>query len=138
MVQHRFIGPERNNHGHAFVLVLKDIYPARRIYTEHYIDREDEDETVRLGWLTTRHSKPILTEGIKPLLKAGQSGIRWIGTVSECHTFVYHNNGSMGAQEGSYDDQVMSYLLAQEMRARMPKRITKDNTPREPTHWMTK
>ncbi len=133
-----FIGPERNNHGHAFVLKLKDIYPVSRIYSEQYIDREDEDETVKLGWLTTKHSKPILTEGIKPLLKAGNSGIRWIGTVSEFHTFVYNKSGSMGAQEGNYDDQVMSYLIAQEMRVRMPNRIVKDNTPRNNTHWMTK
>lgn len=133
-----YIGPERNNHGHAFILKLKDIYPGSRIYAEQYIDREDEDETVKLGWLTTRHSKPILTEGIKVLLKNGQSGMRWIGTVSEAHTFVYDKRGSMNAQEGCYDDQLMSYMIAQEMRVRMPKRVKKENTQREQRHWMTR
>nr|WP_074374539.1 terminase [Vibrio spartinae] len=133
-----FVGPERNNHGHAFILKLKDIYPASRIYAEQYIDREDEDETRKLGWLTTKHSKPILTESIKPLLANRQSGIRWIGTISEMNTYVYDKRGSMNAQESCFDDQLMSYLIAQEMRVRMPVRPKKKDTPREPTHWMTK
>ncbi len=131
-----FIGPERNNHGHAFILKLKDIYPGSRIYAEQYIDREDEDETVKLGWLTTKHSKPILTEGFKTLLKNGISGIRWIGTASEVHTYVYDKKGSMNAQEGCFDDQLMSYMIAQEMRARMPARPKKQDTPRDKKHWM--
>lgn len=132
-----YIGPERNNHGHAFILKLKDLYPSSRIYAEQYIDREDEDETVKLGWLTTKHSKPILTEGFKTLLKNNISGIHWIGTVSEVHTYVYDKNGSMNAQIGCFDDQLMSYMIAQEMRARMPKQVKKDNTPRKAKHWMT-
>ncbi|AZU47947.1 terminase [Aeromonas hydrophila] len=31
----------------------------------------------------------------------------------------------MNAQDGCYDDQLMSYMIAQEMRARMPARIVK-------------
>lgn len=133
-----YIGPERNNHGHAFILKLKDIYPGSRIYAEQYIDREDEDETVKLGWLTTRHSKPILTEGMKTLLANGQSGINWIGTVSEMNTYVYDKRGSMNAQEGCFDDQNMSYMIAQEMRVRMPAKVEKQKSERKAQHWMTK
>ncbi|WP_407330563.1 terminase [Enterovibrio sp. 27052020O] len=133
-----YVGPERNNHGHAFILAFKDLYPSSRIYSEQYIDREDEDETVKLGWLTTKQSKPILTEGMKTLLKNNISGARWIGTVSEMHTYVYDKRGSMNAQDGCFDDQLVSYMIAQEMRARMPKRMKKVETPRKPTHWMTK
>lgn len=131
-----YIGPERNNHGHAFILKLKDIYPVRRIYSEQYLDREDEEEKVQLGWLTTRHSKPVLTEGMKPLLKARKSGIRWAGTISEFNTFVYDKSGSMNAQLTCFDDQVMSYLIAQEMRVRMPARLVTDNSTRKAAHWM--
>ena len=66
----------------------------------------DDDETVKLGWLTTRHSKPILTECFKTLLKNGISGIRWVGTASEVHTYVYDKKGRMNAQEGCFDDQL--------------------------------
>ncbi|WP_421180351.1 terminase [Aeromonas enteropelogenes] len=131
-----YIGPERNNHGHATLLKLREIYPTKRIYTEEHIDRERDDETQRLGWLTTRQSKPILVDGLKALLRAGQSGIRWIGTVHEATSYVYDKKGSMNAQEGCYDDQLMSYMIAQEMRARMPARIVKTNSPRKKSHWM--
>lgn len=131
-----FIGPERNNHGHAVLLKLRDIYPTRRIYAQEYIDRDRDDETPRLGWLTTAQSKPLVTEGLKTLLRNGCSGIRWIGTVSEATSYVYDKQGRMNAQEGCYDDQLMSYMIAQEMRARMPARIVKPETSRKPKHWM--
>lgn len=132
-----FVGPERNNHGHAFILRLRDIYPLNKIYTEEYIDRQEDDQTQRLGWLTTRQSKPVLVDGMKTLLRERKSGIRWIGTVNEASSYVYNKSGAMNAQEGCFDDQLMSYMITQEMRARMPRRIVKDNKPRKQTHWMT-
>ena len=137
MYNKAFIGPERNNHGHAFILKLKEIYPSRRIYAERYIDRQNEDEKDRLGWLTTKHSKPILTEGMKSLLHARASGIRWAGTISELHTYVYDSKGSMNAQNKCYDDQLMSYMIAQEMRTRMPCSTKSEEIIRnKKTHWM--
>jgi len=133
-----FIGPERNNHGHAVLLKLRDIYPTRRIYAQEYIDRDRDDETPRLGWLTTAQSKPLVTEGLKTLLRNGCAGIRWIGTVSEATSYVYDKQGRMNAQDGCYDDQLMSYMIAQEMRARMPAPIKKNPEPSKPRtkNWM--
>ncbi|SPW30906.1 Uncharacterised protein [Edwardsiella tarda] len=65
-------------------------------------------------------------------------GIRWIGSVSEMNTYVYDKNGAMGAQAGCYDDQVMSYALAQEMRARMPVRRQPEPIKHQTVHWMTR
>ena len=90
------------------LLKLREIYPTRRITQEH-IDRDRDDETPRLAGSTTRQSKLILVDGLKALLRAGQSGIRWIGTISEATTYVYDKSGSMNAQDGCYDDQLMSY-----------------------------
>ncbi|EJG5923165.1 terminase [Salmonella enterica] len=133
-----FIGPERNNHGHAVILKLRELYPPRFIYNEQHIDQDNDDDTPRLGWLTTRQSKPILTEGMKTLLNSGLSGIRWTGTLSEMNTYVYNARGSMNAQEGCFDDQVMSYCIAQEMRARMPARVKPQPVERSKRkNWMT-
>lgn len=134
-----YLVPERNNHGHAVLAYLREHYPVTRIHTEHYLDRDREnEETPRLGWLTTRHSKPILTEGLKDLLRDRKSGIRWRGTLTELESFVYHPSGSMGAQTGCYDDQVMSYMLAQEGRVTMPKTVKhKPQEHTEARHWMT-
>ncbi|MEI7340461.1 terminase [Pectobacterium brasiliense] len=133
-----YIGPERNNHGHAVLQKLRDIYPVRAIYAEQHLDRDNDDETPKLGWLTTKQSKPVVTEGLKTLLREKASGIRWVGTINELNTYVYDAKGSMGAQTGCFDDQVMSYAIAQEMRARMPARPKLKPIDRsKPTHWMS-
>ncbi|MGB1978895.1 MAG: hypothetical protein ACPHNW_14920, partial [Pseudoalteromonas tetraodonis] len=120
---------------------LVEIYPTSRIYTEEHIDREDTDEETRkVGWHTSAQSKPILTSGLDELLTHDKDGIVWRGTVNELNTFVYDKKGRMGAQPGGFDDQVMSYAIAQEMRVRMPKRLIKDNTPapHNTNHWMAR
>ena len=106
--------------------VLRDIYPVSRIYEEEHHDREDEDEEAgKLGWLTTRKSKPIIISNLNEQLRNNTSGIKWIGTVSELNTYVYDAKGSMNAIEGAFDDQVMSYAIALEMVVRMPRTIKK-------------
>ncbi len=132
-----FIGPERNNHGHAVIQKLREVYPHRFIYSEQYLDRDHDDETPKLGWLTTAQSKPVIIEGLKSLLRENASGVRWIGTINELNTYVYDARGRMSAQTGCFDDQVMSYAIAQEMRARMPARPKHTPIDRsKPKHWM--
>lgn len=132
-----FIGPERNNHGHAVIQKLREVYPHRSIYSEQYLDRDHDDETPKLGWLTTAQSKPVIIEGLKSLLRESASGVRWIGTINELNTYVYDARGRMNAQTGCFDDQVMSYAIAQEMRARMPVRPKHQPIDRsKPKHWM--
>lgn len=135
-----YVGPERNNHGHAVLNVLRDIYPTSRIYEEEYLDREEEDEEAgKLGWLTTRKSKPIIISNLNEQLRNNTSGIHWIGTVSEMNTYVYDAKGSMNAIEGAFDDQVMSYAIALEMVVRMPRTIKKlKPRAKRSTDWRTK
>lgn len=132
-----YVGPERNNHGHATLNTLRDIYPTNRIYTEEYHDRDDEhEETAKIGWLTTRTSKPIIITNLAEDLRLNRDGINWIGTVSEMNTYVYDSRGSTNAIDGAFDDQVMSYAIAKEMVARMPRTPKKDYQRRGTNgHW---
>jgi hypothetical protein len=136
-----YLGPERNNHGHAVLQELVEIYPVARIYKEEHIDREDADEeTAKVGWHTSAQSKPMLTGSFEDLLANDADGLRWRGTLAEFNIFVYDKKGRMGAQSGGFDDQVMSYLIAQEMRVRMPKRhiVDDSNAEHNPNHWMAR
>lgn len=127
-----YVGPERNNHGHAVLNKLREIYPLSRIYTEEYHDRDDDrEETTRIGWLTTKASKPIIITSLKEDLRNEADGIRWIGTITEMNTYVYDAKGSTNAMDGSFDDQVMSYAIAKEMVARMPRTPNKKQPPRQ-------
>lgn len=51
-----FVAVERNNHGHATISKLKEIYPEEYIY---------QDQTGKYGWLTTLTSKPKMLFDLK-------------------------------------------------------------------------
>lgn len=135
-----YVGVERNNHGHAVLDRLRAVYPMARIYFEEYMDREDDDEeTKRIGWQTSAVSKEILISDMEDWLENERSGIRWTGTVSEFYTYVRDERGRANAMQGAKDDQVMSYMIAQQMRSKAPKRIKrKEDTNTESNNWMAR
>lgn len=143
-----YVGIERNNHGHAVLDRLRATdtkssslpYPMSRIYFEEYMDREnDDEETKRIGWQTTAVSKEILISDMEDLLENEKSGIRWTGTISEFYTYVRDERGRANAMGTAKDDQCMSYMIAQQMRSKVPKKMKKQvRTPDEQTNWMAR
>lgn len=135
-----YLGVERNNHGHAVLDRLRVVYPMDRIYFEEYMDREDSDEeTKRIGWQTSAVSKELLISDMEDLLENEKSGIRWTGTLSEFYTYVRDKRGRANAMKGAFDDQAMSYMIAQQMRAKAPKQIKRAaSTTNKPTNWMAR
>lgn len=133
-----YVGVERNNHGHAVLDRLRVVYPMANIYFEEYMDREDDDEeTKRIGWHTSAVSKEIIISDMEDLLENEASGIRWTGTISEFYTYVRDERGRANAMQGAKDDQVMSYMIAQQMRSKAPVRkkpVIEHET--ESKHWM--
>ena len=49
------------------------------------------------------------------------SGICHTETVKEMQTYVIEDNGATNAQEGCFDDRVMSYGIAQQMVIALPR-----------------
>jgi hypothetical protein len=102
------------------------------------MDREiADDETQRIGWHTSAVSKEILISDMDDSFKANKSGIRWTGTLNEFYTFVRDERGRPNAMNGAFDDQVMSYMIAQVMRAKAPakqKPVKIENNSTK--HWM--
>ncbi len=52
------------------------------------------------------------------------------------NTYVYDAKGSMNAQEGCFDDQLMSYMIAEDTRARTLVREKKKKDKRTTTKGM--
>ena len=52
--------PERNNHGHATISKLKEIYPEEKIFREHRDNTKNQSKEGKFGWLTTLASKPTM------------------------------------------------------------------------------
>ncbi|WP_066018344.1 hypothetical protein [Endozoicomonas atrinae] len=114
------IGVERNNHGLTTVTKLKDLkYP--NLYMETTVDQRSQKRTKRLGWQTTTKSKPLMIDHLAALLRDGESGICNKDTIAECQTYVIEDNGATNAQEGCFDDRVISYAIAQQMVLKLPR-----------------
>ena len=90
--------PRANNHGHAVLPSLREIYPTRRITPRSTSTGTATTRRHALGWLTTRQSKPILVDGSQgPAVPVSP------GSADRYHfrsytTYVHDKSGSMNAQ----------------------------------------
>jgi hypothetical protein len=112
MFNKAFLIPERNNHGLATVRRLQERgYP--NIYHEQTVDESYADRlTRRVGFLTTSKTKPLIIDGIRSLLRQGESGLADKEYIGELRTYVVDEKGVTNAKEKCHDDRVMSWALA--------------------------
>lgn len=99
------IAVERNNHGHAVLLELKENLVYRNLF-------HDKDE--RVGWKTDKISRPIMLNGFIEAIESRRISIPDIDTLKECLTLV-NNNGKIEAVEGKHDDCVIASSIALQM-----------------------
>ena len=97
---------ERNNHGAAVIAHLEGKEPYQRVYGQKGLP----------GWLTTSVNKPAIIGGLDTLLGDHPELFRSKRLLEECRTFVTHANGSQGAANGTHDDCVMAFAIAQAVR----------------------
>lgn len=108
------IVPEMNSIGLALVNELEK-YDDISIYRREEFDRSVGKMMKRLGWRTTRASKPLLTTHFQELLRKRDPKVRTKETVEEFKTFIHTsdpNKNGMGAKAGFHDDRIFSLLLA--------------------------
>ncbi len=94
---------ERNNHGHAVILKLKELrYP--NMWTHNELDEE-------IGHRTTTITRPLLIDGFVEAVNSGMFSITEREAFDECLTLV-ENKGKIEAEDGKKDDRVISNALA--------------------------
>lgn len=85
----------------------------------------------KLGFLTTRKTKPIIISGLVEIVRDNINAIMDIPTLRQLLTFVKNDNGSGEAQQGEHDDLVMAlaiaYGISGQQRSALPE------TPQEKT-----
>lgn len=106
-------GIENNNTGGGTAtLALKNSgYP--RIYYQMNTDTRGR-KSERIGWRTDMRTKPILIDGIGDFLDNGGQIVD-PDTIQELMTFGVDETGKMQAQEGCFDDRVISFGGALQM-----------------------
>lgn len=109
-----FIGCEANNHGLTTNKALQRAdYP--RVYVRRELDGRGRSrkQGSKLGWLTTRVSKPLMIDELSREMHAGLV-VPDQATVVELMTYVRDDRGSMNGSP--HDDRVVSLAIANQMR----------------------
>ena len=95
------VAVERNNHGHAVMLALKQLGTPKI-----FIGADG-----RPGWLTTAQSKPLAIDLVAQALRDGLITIRTQATLDELAIYRITKSGDTSAPAGYHDDRVMSLAI---------------------------
>jgi hypothetical protein len=92
---------ERNNHGHAVLLKLKEL-KCKKI-----ADGPDG----KPGWLTNAQTKPQAIDLLAEALRDDAVAVRSQATLDEMQIYTVMNGGKTSAPAGKHDDRVMSWAI---------------------------
>lgn len=106
------IAPEANNHGILTVnRLFKDLgYPY--VYTEVIVDKQTDEETVRIGFHTNVKTKPLIVDKLRAAVRDVEIELNDTTTIREMLTYVVKDNGAMEAEAQYHDDTVMALAIA--------------------------
>lgn len=106
-----YVGVENNNHG---LTTLKSIQAEEywNVYFTKTYDKINDTVTQKLGWSTTSKSKPLMIDKLAEFIRNKWIGLKDQTIIGELFTYVLDEKGLTNAQEGCYDDCVMSLAIA--------------------------
>lgn len=106
------VGVESNNHG---LTTLKALQRAkyRNLFVERPHGKRVSVPTDKLGFRTTKTSKPLIIDGLGALLRDASLFVPCAETLQELKTFVRQGDGKMHGSP--YDDRTMSLAIAVHM-----------------------
>lgn len=107
-----FIITEANNHGILTLSRLFNDYDYTNIFMEVTIDKITEQETKRLGFLTTTKSKPVILDELRAAIRDDEIKINDRTVVSELRSMIATAEGKYEASPGTHDDCVIALALA--------------------------
>lgn len=108
---------ERNNQGHATLAILKGIY--HNIYKERKVDKEDDTETDKLGWLTTSVTKTVMLHDLKTVIGELTVNVPDKQSVTELKTYLRDDLNQFSRDERGkgkkHWDRVMAIAIGWQM-----------------------
>lgn len=110
--------PERNNHGMTTISHLKRVY--YNIYKEIVTDKQTDETRERLGWVTSKKTRPPLVDAIKRSVREETLTCYFRRFVDEAMNFIRHPDGKEAARNGYWDDVVMAMGIAVYIHNQMP------------------
>ena len=106
-----YIAVENNNHGLTTLKSLLRLEYYNLFYTKSY-DRVNDVISKKLGWSTTKKTKPLMIDRLAEYIRERHLGIYDKDIITECYTYVIDEKGLTNAQEGKHDDCVIATGIA--------------------------
>ena len=113
------IGVERNNHGHAVLLALRDIEHYPKIYRHRDWDAaKRKGGAMKLGFPTLAGTRTTMLHGLRMAVEDGSMIVFDRGFLDETTTFVKHADGKYAAENDGqdWDDLVFGWGIAWAIR----------------------
>ena len=103
---------EINNHGLTTVTVLKQLLYPTMYFRPTKFDSIPSSWSDRLGWKTTKVTRPLMIDDFNQALREGSIKIHTRYLLDEMQTFVYDKANNMNAQESYHDDSIFATAIA--------------------------
>jgi len=110
------LGVERNEYGHAVLNELLRHIKYPNLYYHTDFDEQRGRHIRKLGWRTNAGTRPLMLGDLQKALGKGYFRPRDPEFLAECMQFVRKRNGRPEAQQGCFDDRVISAAIAWQMR----------------------
>lgn len=112
-----FIIPENNAHGIlACSRLARDLsYP--NVYMTTEVNKLTDRESVQIGFTTNVKTKPLLIDQLRAAIRDGELELNDKTTIRELMTYIVTETGAMEAEQGCFDDCVMSLALVNHVHA---------------------
>lgn len=107
------MGVESNGPGLACISRLRQLNYPRIFRQRSPIDESSTKMTTKLGWTTTRKSKPLMIEDLNSALREGTLQVPDAPTIAELLTYVRDDRGRMSGSP--HDDRVIALAIAVQM-----------------------
>jgi len=103
---------EINNHGLTTLTILKQkVYPSL-YYRLHKLEGPGVSTGDKLGWKTTKVTRPLLIDEYAQACRDGELIIHSKEILDEMSVFVYDDNGNMTCPRSWHDDSLFSAAIA--------------------------
>ena len=115
------IAVERNNHGHATLSKLKEIYPSKCIYTEIIFNKMLDMTTEKLGWHTNLATKPDMLYELSTAINEELVEIPSKFIIFECRTYPKEDLHTIKAKDENttqHWDRLMACAIGWKVRTR--------------------
>jgi len=113
MYNKALIGVEANNHGHSTLNTLLNTLHYPRLY---YHKNYDNTGGQQLGWQTNAKTRDLLIGELKTAIEEYLMKINDTEFIDQCMTFQDDGTGKYQAEEGCFDDLVLAYAIAWQLR----------------------